>query len=117
MKVLLADDDPDIRDLTAHRFGRRGWTVVTATTGEEALAELDAQQFDVVVLDQNMPPGSGLEVAAARRQAGDRVPIVLWTGWAGLVGGAEAERLEVHVLNKSDVSQLTDLVAELAGQA
>ena len=114
VKVLLADDDEDIRTLTTHLLGRRGWTVVTASTGEAALATMVEQQFDVAVLDQNMPPGSGMEVAAARRAEGDTVPIVLWTGWAGTVDRDEAARLDVLVVNKAEAKQLVTIVAALA---
>lgn len=113
MKVLLADDDNDIREVTAHLLGRRGWSVTTVSTGEEALAALTDEPFDVAVLDQNMPPLSGMEVAATRRQAGDAIPIVLWTGWGGLVDHDEAERLDVHVVNKADVGRLSGVVADL----
>ena len=108
---LVADDDEDIRELTSHLFGRHGWDVTTVANGEEALAALDAEPFDVAVLDQNMPPGSGLEVAAARRHAGDAIPIILWTGWGGLIDRAEAERLDVRVVNKAEVSRLATVVA------
>jgi CheY-like chemotaxis protein len=111
----VADDDADLLNLTTHLLGRRGWDVVTATSGEAALATMAEQQFDVAVLDQNMPPGSGMEVVAARRKQGDIVPIVLWTGWAGTVDREEAERLDVLVVNKTEVRQLVTIVAELAG--
>jgi len=114
MNVLVADDDEDIRELTVQLFGRRGWTVETACTGEEALRVLDSERFDVAVLDQDMPPVSGLEVAAARRLAGDAIPIVLWTGWGGLVDRVEAERLHVVIVNKAEVTRLAMVVAELA---
>ena len=113
MKVLVADDDEDIRELSAHLFGRRGWVVTTVSNGEEAMEALVQREFDVAVLDQNMPPGSGLEVAAARREAGDRMPIVLWTGWGGLIDRAEAERLDVQVVNKAEVSSLAGVIADL----
>ena len=113
MRVLVADDDGDIRELSEHLLGRRGWVVTTVSNGEEALEVLAQQEFDVAVLDQNMPPGSGLEVAAARREAGDRIPIVLWTGWGGLIDRAETERLDVQVVNKADVSSLAGVIADL----
>ncbi len=115
MNVLVADDDRDIREVTAHLFGRRGWDVTAVTNGEEAIAALEAESFDVAVLDQNMPPGSGLEAAAARRLSGDTVPIILWTGWGGLIDQAEAERLDVHVVNKAEVAHLATIVAEIVG--
>jgi CheY-like chemotaxis protein len=116
MKVLLADDDEDIREVTAHLLGRRGWSVTTVTNGEEALAALTEDQFDVAILDQNMPPLSGMEVATARRLAGDAIPIVLWTGWGGLIDHDEAARLDVHVVNKADVGRLSGVVAGLLDQ-
>ncbi len=117
MNLLIADDDADIRDLTAQTFRLRGWGVTTAASGVEALTVLDTAQFDAVVLDQSMPPGSGLEVAAERRRLGDRVPIVLWTGWAGTIDDEEAQRLDVHLLNKADVGKLATLLHELAPSA
>ena len=58
MNVLVVDDDQDIREVTAELFGRRGWQVTTVSSGEEALAALQDDGYDVAVLDQNMPPGS-----------------------------------------------------------
>ncbi len=113
MRILLAEDDEDVRELTTHLFSRRGWEVVTATNGLEATEILAAEHFDVAVLDQNMPPGSGLETAAARRAAGDSIPVILWTGWGGLIDRVEAERLDVHVVNKAEVSGLATAVAAL----
>ncbi len=112
--VLVADDDADVRELTAQLFAMRGWTVKTVTSGAEALAALENEDYDVAVLDQTMPPGSGLEVAAQRRMVGDAIPIVLWTGWAGNLDAEDAERLKVHLINKADVAELATLVEQLA---
>ncbi|MCR2784780.1 MULTISPECIES: response regulator [unclassified Microbacterium] len=113
LRVLLADDDPDIRDMTAELLGRRGCVVTMVASGEEALAVLAAETFDVLVLDQNMPPGSGTSVATARRALGDTTPIVLWTGWSGTLDANELERLEIRLVNKAGPRQLIALVLEL----
>ncbi len=115
MKILVADDDADIRDLTACLLGGRGWDVTTVSSGEQAAAALAEARYDLAVLDQSMPPGSGMEVAAQRRLAGDSIPIVLWTGWSGTLDKEEIARLDVHLLEKSDVRQLSELVQQLTG--
>ena len=113
MRVLLADDDHDLLEMTTHLLGRRGWSVTSVTSGDEAQAAMETGEYDVAVLDQNMPPGSGLDVAESRRAAGDRTPIVLWTGWGGALDRILAERLDVHVLDKSEVGRLATFVAEV----
>jgi DNA-binding response OmpR family regulator len=115
MKILLADDDADIREMATHLLGRRGWDVSTVTNGEEAAEALAGETYDIAVLDQNMPPGSGLEVAAERRLGEDAIPIILWTGWAGLIDRDETERLDVHVVNKAEITRLASVIEELAG--
>ncbi len=114
MKLLLADDDEDIREMAAQLLGLRGWAVTTVTSALEASAALDGEAYDVAVLDQSMSPGSGMEIAAERRLVGDPIPIVLWTGWAGTLDEDEVERLNVHVLDKSDVLELSTLAQSLA---
>lgn len=118
MRILLADDDEDILDVTSQLLGRAGWEVTTAQNARAALEVLVHEHFDALVLDQDMPPGSGMDVAAARRAEGDRVPIVLWTGWAGTLDPAEVTRLQLHVLNKAEVRRLSEVLTEItAGSA
>lgn len=113
LRVLLADDDQDIREMTAEMLSRRGCSVTMVSSGDEALVVLATETFDVLVLDQTMPPGSGTTVATERRALGDTTPIVLWTGWAGTLDAEEIERLQIRVLNKAGVRELAALVLEL----
>ncbi len=113
MNVLVADDDADIRTVTALLLRGKGCQVTTVSSGVEAAEALVRDTYDVAVLDQNMPPGSGMEVVAERRRLGDPIPVVLWTGWAGTVDADEVQRLGVRLLNKSDVTALAKVVLEL----
>ncbi|HVB93878.1 MAG TPA: response regulator [Acidimicrobiales bacterium] len=60
--VLVADDNDGIRDTTAAILRSVGYTVTEATDGEDALAELNQQPFDVCVLDVRMPKRDGISV-------------------------------------------------------
>lgn len=113
MDVLVADDDEDIRFMLTAMLGRRGWTVTTAVSGEDALSVLGSSDFDVLVLDQNMPPGSGLEVVEQCRREGDSTPAVLFTGYAAPLDRSEAERQRVTVVEKGEVARLVAVVGEL----
>jgi len=71
LRILLADDQEDIRTLTAYQLKRSGHKVVTAKDGKQALLAFHARPFDVILLDQEMPGMTGDEVARAIRKAED----------------------------------------------
>ncbi len=66
--LLVVDDDPVNRDMLSRRLARRGYDVVCASSGREALACVERQTFDAVLLDLMMPEMSGLEVLDTLRQ-------------------------------------------------
>lgn len=83
-RVLVAEDDPDIRELVARRVAQLGHTVVEAVDGATALALALAERPDLVVLDWMMPERSGLEVCRAIRADSEigRMRIVMLTAKA-----------------------------------
>src|SRR6201985_2911878 len=78
-KVLVVDDEPNIRELVQVALTFHGCTVVTAATGQEALRSAGAVQPDLVVLDVVLPDLDGFEVCRRLRARGDDVPIIFLT--------------------------------------
>jgi DNA-binding response OmpR family regulator len=78
MKILVADDDPDLLDLVAYALGQAGFLVVKARDGLEAITRFDAEAPDLVILDINMPGATGFEVCASLRTRGS-TPIIMLT--------------------------------------
>ena len=74
-KILIADDDPHIRQLLAFALEKAGYEVAEAEDGEAAVAEAVAAAPDLIVLDINMPRLSGLDVCRQVRARSD-VPIL-----------------------------------------
>ena len=78
MKLLVADDDPDLLDLVAYALGQTGYLVVKAADGTAALAAFEAEAPDMVILDINMPGMTGFEVCSAIRSR-STVPVMMLT--------------------------------------
>ncbi len=88
-RVLLAEDDDDMRDLIAGALRKDGYEVVVARDGAELLASLAmataspnaSEQFDVVVSDIRMPQCTGISVLEGLRQEHWTIPMILMTAF------------------------------------
>ena len=121
MKILIADDHPMIRTAIEVLLRDTGLTIVgSATTGEEAMRAVEELKPDVLLLDVQMPEGSGLDVLRSLRAERRKIRIVLLT--AGIEDPAlmEAQALKVDgmVLKNSDPAYLLEcLDAVRAGRS
>jgi two-component system response regulator MtrA len=77
-RILLVEDDPSIREITALGLRGAGFSVATAADGPEGLAQFRADRPDLVLLDVMLPGLDGLEVAREIRRE-STVPIVMLT--------------------------------------
>jgi DNA-binding response OmpR family regulator len=78
MKVLVADDDADLRELVAFTLGQAGYLVIKAADGTAAVQLFAQESPDLVILDINMPGLSGFQVCEAIRK-NSRVPVMMLT--------------------------------------
>ena len=82
-KVLVVDDNEDVRDLVVHILNADGFHVFSASEGLSALSILKANDIDLVLLDVMMPGMSGLEVLTEIRTGSDKkireVPVMMIT--------------------------------------
>lgn len=90
-KILVVDDDPVVGKSFDRVLASKGYAVITAENGEEALRKLDAEHYDVVFTDIKMPGMNGLEVAERVRASQPWLPVVIVTGYGS---GANEERAE-----------------------
>ena len=78
-RLLVVDDEPNIRDLLATSLRFAGFEVFTASTGNEAIREATEHQPDLVVLDVMLPDMDGFTVTRRLRDRGEKYPILFLT--------------------------------------
>ena len=82
-KILLAEDNEVNRDMLARRLSRRGYEVLLAENGEEAIQQVYKHSPDLVLMDLNMPTLNGWDATAQLRddERGQDVPIIALTAY------------------------------------
>ncbi len=117
-KILIVDDSPTERFFLADLLSKRGYAVVTAESGEEALNKVKVEKPSLVVMDVVMPGTSGYQAtrALARDPATQNIPVILCTS-----KNAESDRVwglrqgaKEYVVKPVDVDELLAKIATLA---
>jgi DNA-binding NtrC family response regulator len=89
-RVLLVDDQPELRRLLRRTLIRAGHAVVEAADGRVAVELAQRLRFDVVISDVAMPDMTGVELLEALRELDPDLPVVLTSGWPEASASLEA---------------------------
>jgi DNA-binding NtrC family response regulator len=116
-RILLVDDDPEVRRGYGRMLRSFGWTIDDASDGREAVTRLGTASFDAIVSDIDMPDMSGLAFLRAVRERDLDVPVVLMTGAPSLKTAIQAvEQGAFRYLIKPVEMKELDEVVRLAAQ-
>ena len=88
-RILLVDDDEDIKTIIKDRFEKLGYNVLTAGNGQDALRIIDMQDPDAVILDLQMPRMDGMEVIR-RLKDNSQLPVIVLTAFGTIRKAVEA---------------------------
>ena len=79
LKILIVEDDRDLRTLFSHVLSRNGYTTKSAGSGVEALSMLEEDYFDLIISDIMMPEMDGYEFVSTLREGGYTIPVLMIT--------------------------------------
>jgi CheY-like chemotaxis protein len=118
-RVLVADDDPTVREFICKVFSDTDLELCTVSTGTEALALMASEQFAVLLLDLVMPGMGGMNVLAAMNKSSINVPVVVLTGFHKLYDRKKFAEFGVRkVLSKPcGIEEIRSAVFNIVGQS
>jgi DNA-binding NtrC family response regulator len=118
-RVLLVDDEEEFVSALSERLMLRGIEVDSALNGEEALARLLENEFEVVILDVMMPGLGGLEVLRQIKTTHPNTQVILLTGHGATREGIEGMRLGAfdYLIKPVDIEEMLEKMKEAAKTA
>jgi PAS domain S-box-containing protein len=89
LRILLVEDDSRVRDVLTLLLIRDDHNVTAASNGTEGLALLGSEEYDLVITDRGLPGVGGDEVAVAVKQRSPNTPVIMLTGFGGLMNATQ----------------------------
>jgi DNA-binding NtrC family response regulator len=112
-KLLVVDDESSIRLLYAQELADEGYQVVTAGTAGEAVEKLQAEEFDLVVLDIKLKNESGLDLLQRIVKERHDMPVILCTAFSCYKDDFSAWLADGYVVKSSDPTELKEEIRKV----
>ena len=114
-QLLVTDDDRDFRHALVEGLARRGYGLIEAADGDEALSIIKESAVDLVLVDMHMPGLNGLETLAALRQRQIVIPVVLMSAQLDeeIVARATELRIDSVLAKPFSLRQITEVIERL----
>ena len=113
-RILVVDDDPDLREFLRLMLTSMGFEVTSAANGREALDVMDGHDPDLILLDMKMPVMNGWEFCRALEGRNSRPPIVVLTAAPDPAGRAAEVHAEGWLGKPFEYAQLEAIVRRFA---
>jgi len=116
LRMLIVDDEPDVREVSAEFLKEDGHQIDTAASGPEALEKFQAGHYDLVITDRAMPEMTGDQLAEAIKQLNPDTRIILLTGFGDMMNAAGEKPTGVDLVLGKPISmvELRQTVAKVA---
>jgi len=112
-KILVVDDEENIRFLYQEELEEEGYTVDVAAHGQEALEKVNAFQPDLVTLDIRMPGMDGVETLRKIREVQRDLPVILCSAYGEYKQDLTTWASDAYVIKTSDLTELKGTIRTL----
>lgn len=109
-KILVVEDDKNQRKLYEQELSDEGYQVSTAPGGREALAEIEKNRPDLVLMDISMPGMDGIEALGKVLGVDNTIPVILNTAYANYKDNFLSWAADAYVVKSSDLAELKETI-------
>lgn len=114
-KILVVDDEENIRELYKEEFEEMGYSVTTVSNGALALSAMDSTKFDLVTLDMRMPDIDGIETLRKMKEKDSTLPVIICTAYEEYKHDFGSWCSDAYVVKSADTLLLRETVKKILG--
>ncbi len=112
-RILVVEDEPNMRLLVAEELVDAGYDVDEAENGEDALRKFQERVYDLVTIDIEMPGMNGLELAGKLREIRREAKLVLLTAYSHYKSDMASWAADAYVVKSADLTELKEVISRL----
>ena len=116
-KILVVDDEKNIRTLYKTEFETEGYIVDVAGDAKEALKMFEQQKYDLVILDIRMPGMDGIEALGKFLGRNNKLPVIINSAYDSYKDNFMSWAADAYVIKSSDLTELKSKVKESLGES
>ncbi len=114
-KILVVDDEENIRRLYKEEFEEMGYEVTLVPDGVQALAAMNGVKFDLVTLDMRMQGMDGIETLRKMKEKDSSLPVIISTAYEEYKHDFGSWCSDAYIVKSSDTSTLREVVKKILG--
>jgi DNA-binding response OmpR family regulator len=116
-KLLIVDDEKNLRMLYKTEFEVEGYQVDTAPDAQEALSMFEHERYDLVILDIKMPGMDGVEALGKFLGRDNKIPVIINSAYDSYKDNFMSWAADSYVIKSSDLGELKQKVKEALGES
>jgi DNA-binding response OmpR family regulator len=111
-KILVVDDEENIRILYKEELEDEGYEVITASDAEDAIVKMKESYPDLITLDVKMPGIDGIDFLRRLRETDAKIPVVMCTAYSDYKQDFRVWASDAYVVKSSDLSELRNTIRD-----
>lgn len=116
-KLLIVEDEENLRDLYAEELEESGYEVSRASNGKEAIDLVRKKDFDLVIMDIRMPEMDGIETLGKIISLERKIPVIIYTAYSNYKSNFMTWTADAYLTKSSNLDELKGKISELIATA
>jgi len=114
-KILVVDDEQNIRELYREELEEMGYAVTTVPDGPQALTAMESAKYDLVTLDMRMKDMDGIETLRLMKEKDSTLPVIISTAYEQYKNEFGSWCSDAYIVKSADTSALREAVKKILG--